>query len=215
MKTAVSLLLTCSALLGAGHASAGLVSAVSATSDMGNRLGGVSLANAINGSGLSSLSLSATHAATIPSNSWASAVGTTTGNITFTLGGDYLLDGFSFWNQNNGGPGGAGSTGLQRVEVLTSTDGVSFDSWFTTAFLRESGDTSAAQLENPSDVVASYVRFHVLSNYGDSSSGFAEIQFDGASCTQVNCNRLPEPESVALVAVSLGALGVARRRRQA
>jgi hypothetical protein len=64
---------------------------------------GTSLVNTLNGNGLSALTLTATHTATIPSNSWVSASGVLSGNVTFDLGGLSVVDSFSFWNQNGGG----------------------------------------------------------------------------------------------------------------
>src|SRR6266496_4518366 len=95
---------------------------VTATTSMGSGFG-TSLTNTVNGVGLSSLSLTATHDATIPSNSWVSSPGVLTGQITFALGGLFTVNSFSFWNQNGGGPGALGSTGIHNVQVLTSTDG--------------------------------------------------------------------------------------------
>ena len=82
------------------HSQAAIISATGATTNMGSGFGTL-LSNTINGVGLSSLSLAATHAATLPGNSWVSSGGILTGNITFALGGLHTLDGFSFWNQNN------------------------------------------------------------------------------------------------------------------
>src|SRR5262249_25232203 len=73
------------------------------------------------GSGLSSLSLTAIHAAGSPLNSWASADGTLTGQVTFDLHGAYTLIGMSVWNLNSNG-----NAGVQGVGVSTSTDGVTF-----------------------------------------------------------------------------------------
>jgi hypothetical protein len=83
------------------QAFAGRITSVTATTDMGSGFG-TSLVNTLNGNGLSALTLTATHTATIPSNSWVSAV-VLSGNVTFNLGGLSLVDSFSFWNQNGGG----------------------------------------------------------------------------------------------------------------
>ena len=72
---------------------------------------GTNIQNSVNGVGLSSLSLTAAHAGTSPTNSWVSA-STLTGAVTFDLGGIFTVDSFSFWNQNGGGPGANGSTGI-------------------------------------------------------------------------------------------------------
>ncbi|MBA3480675.1 MAG: hypothetical protein H0T51_02565 [Pirellulales bacterium] len=111
-------------LFSTSHLTAAPTIGVSASSDMGSGFG-TSLANTVNGAGLSSISLTANHQGTIPSNSWVSS-GTLTGNITFDLGSPVFIDSFSFWNQNGGGPGAAGSTGIRAVTVLTSLDGTIF-----------------------------------------------------------------------------------------
>ena len=94
----------------------GLLPGVTASSTMGSGFS-TNIQNTVNGVGLSSLTLSATHAATQPNNSWVSA-GTLVGTIDFNLNGLYTLNGFSFWNQNGGGPGFSGSTGINGVTVL-------------------------------------------------------------------------------------------------
>src|SRR5712671_5208659 len=83
------------------------ITTVTASTNMGSGFG-TNIQNTVNGIGLSSLSLTATHSPTIPGNSWVSAIGILTGNVTFNLGGPFLVDSFSFWNQNGGGPGTSG-----------------------------------------------------------------------------------------------------------
>ena len=95
------------------------ITVVTATTNMGSGFG-TNLQNTVNGVGLSLLSLMATHAGTIPTNSWVSSAGVLTGQITFNLGGLFSVDSFSFWNQNDGGPGLAGSTGIQCYSQRTA-----------------------------------------------------------------------------------------------
>lgn len=180
------------------------IAGVTATTDMGSGFG-TSLGNTLNGVGLSALTLTATHTATLPSNSWVSAFGVLTGNVTFNLGGLYVVDSFSFWNQNGGGPGAAGSTGIQGVEVLTSTDGVSFASLAggPSVFARVSGSSGPPQIFIFAPVSATQFRFHILSDYGDTAeTGFAEVGF----------NNVPEPSTTALLALIAVALVYLRRR---
>ena len=187
------------------QAFAGRIAGVTATTNMGSGAG-TSLANTVNGAGLSALTLTATHAATSSSNSWISASGTLIGNVTFDLGGLFVVDSFSFWNQNGGGPGSAGSTGIQGVQVLTSTNGVTFTplAGGPSAFAQVSGSTNLPpQIFTFAPVAATQFRFQVLSNYGDTAqTGFGEVGFDA----------VPEPSTAALLALGVAALGCLRRR---
>jgi hypothetical protein len=187
------------------------IASVTATTTMGSGFG-TSLANTVNGTGLSSLSLTATHDSTIPANSWLSAQGIVTGSVTFALGGMFQVDGFSFWNQNAGGPGANGSTGIQVVQVLTSTDGVSFavlaggPSLFAQV---PGGGPALPQIFTFAPVAATHFRFNILSNYGDTAeTGFAEVGFNSVSAS------VPEPATVGLLISGLitGMLGVRRLR---
>jgi hypothetical protein len=101
-------------------ARAGYITGVTATTNMGT-FPGWDIAHIVDGSGLSSLSLTATHAAADFSNAWISALGTLTGQVTFDLHGAYTLVGMSVWNFNNDP-----RNGVQGVGVSTSTDGVTF-----------------------------------------------------------------------------------------
>jgi hypothetical protein len=186
------------------QAVASRITGVTATTNMGSGFG-TSLVNTLNGNGLSALTLTATHTATLPSNSWVSALGVLTGNVTFNLGGLYVVDSFSFWNQNGGGPGAAGSTGIQGVEVLTSTDGVFFAllAGGPSVFARVSGSSGPPEIFTFAPVSATQFRFHILSDYGDTAeTGFAEVGFN---------NAVPEPSTTALLALVAAALVYLRR----
>lgn len=180
-------------LLSAEAVHAAYITGVTASTDMGSGFG-TSLTNTVNGVGLSSLSLTATHAATIPTNSWVSAPGILTGNVTFNLNGLYDLTGFSFWNQNGGGPGLNGSTGIRGVQVLTSLDGIIFTPKgdAPSEFAQVPGNVNLPpQVVTFGTVTASFVRFSIASNWGDPfQTGFAEVAFDGTL--------IPEPSSLIL-----------------
>jgi hypothetical protein len=195
------------ALALATPAPAGYITGVTATTNMGN-LTGFDIAHIVDGSGLSSLSLTATHATSTGSNSWASALGTTTGQVTFDLHGAFTLVGMSVWNFN-----GANFVGVQGVGVSTSTDGVTFTPL-------AGGPTTFAQglfnaPEPPQQftfgpVVADFVRFNITSNYGSPfNTGLSEVGFDGTPVTPA----VPAPPTLLLGLV--GAACVARLRRQA
>jgi len=160
------------------------IPSITVSTNMGSGFG-TNIQNTVNGVGLSSLSLTATHAATIPPNSWVSATGQLTGTVTFNLGGIFTVDSFSFWNQNGGGPGANGSTGIQGVAVSTSTDGITFTplSGGPTSFAQVTANANVPpQIFNFTPVSAGFFRFTIQSNYGDSArTGFAEVGFNAVS----------------------------------
>jgi large repetitive protein len=201
-RSAVALTIA-SMSIAAGPAAAALVSAVGATTNMGSGFN-TDIINTINGNGLSSLALNATHAGSSPSNSWVSLTPAITGQVTFDLGGSFLIDGFSFWNQNGGGPGALGSTGINGVTILGSSDGVTFNPIAgAPAFFAQQPTTVAVapQVITFGSITVSRIRFQILSNWGDvSQTGFAEVQF----------NVVPAP-ATGLLALSFAAF--LRRRR--
>jgi hypothetical protein len=187
---------------------AGYITGVTATTNMGSGFGS-DIAHIVDGSGLSSLSLTATHAIAIPSNSWTSAGGTLTGQVTFDLPGTFTLVGMSVWNFN-----GSNTAGVQGVSVSTSTDGVTF-----TPLL--GGPTTFAEGLNAAPeppqqftfgpVVADFVRFNITSNYGDTAAtGLSEVGFDGTPGTPA----VPVPPTLLLGLVGVGCAGGARLRRR-
>ena len=179
------------------------ISTVTATTTMGSGFG-TNLANTVNGVGLSAPTLTATHAGTAPNNSWVSLAPATTGQVTFNLGGSFPVDGFSFWNQNGGGPGASGSTGIRNVNVLSSTDGVTFFPILgaPTTFAQVPGTTALPpEVFTFPAVTATHIRFNILNNYGDAQTGFGEVGF----------NAVPEPAGGALLVV--GIAGALARRR--
>lgn len=183
---------------------------VTPTTNMGSGFG-TNLQNTVNGVGLSILSLTATHASTSPSNSWVSEL-ILTGQITFNLGGQFSVDSFSFWNHNSGD----GSTGIQNVQVLFSTNGVDFTllPGGPSVFARAIGGNLPPEIFSFTAVNATHFRFIVLSNYGDIfHTGFAEVGFNGVTN---GVHAIPEPITMLLFGTGLAGIAAKmRRRRQA
>ncbi len=170
--------------LSASPVSAINITGVTASTTLGSRVG-TNIQNTVNGVGLPGNipSLTGLHDAATVSNAWAGATFTTTGNITFNLGGSYNLSGFSFWNYND-----VNSIGIRDVSILTSTDGLAYTSLAGAPTQFAIGANSAP--ENPeiftfSPATASFVRFTVTSNYGAIFTGFSEVQFDGTAAAAV------------------------------
>jgi hypothetical protein len=144
-------------------APAGYITGVTATTNMGTNPG-FDIAHIVDGSGLSSLSLTAMHAAPTDSNSWLSAPGVTVGQVNFDLHGAYTLVGMSVWNYNADFAGGVAGVG-----VSTSTDGVTFTPLAGSPFTFAQGLFNAPEPPQQftfGPVVADFVRFDILSNYG-------------------------------------------------
>jgi len=189
------------------YVQADIILGVSASSDMGSGFG-TDIQNTVNGVGLPGgiPDLNAPHDGTAPDNSWVGDF-MTTGTVTFDLGGLFLVDSFSFWNQNGGGPGADGITGIRDVLVETSTDGSNFFALVggPTLFAQVPGDVALPpEIFNFAPNLATHFRLNIQSNWGDpDQTGFAEMQF----------NNVPEPSSLALAAV-VSLLIASRRRRR-
>jgi len=166
-----------------------------------------SLTNTVNGIGLTTLSLTATHAPTVPGNSWVSTAGVLTGHLTFDFGTVFLVDSFSFWNQNPGGPGVLGTTGIKGVQVSTSLDGVTYSALLNgpTQFSQVMTAPAGPEIFTLTPVSARFFQFAISSNWGDSAeTGFAEVGF----------NAVPEPTTFSLAAIGVFAIVALNRRHQ-
>lgn len=155
-----------------------VINPVSATTTLSAQFGS-DIVNTINGSGLPVFpALTGAHAATDPFNSFLAT--NAAGSMDFDLGGIYLVDGLSFWNQNGPGPG---MTGIKDVVISTSMDGITFTpiGGSPTVFAQVMAPTSTEEQFAWPAVAATHIRFDVTSNYGDPGNliAFAEIAFTG------------------------------------
>jgi len=131
------------------------------------------------------------------------AVPVTSGTITFNLGGLYALDGMAVWNFN-----GFNLVGVKDVIVLGSTDGINFTTIAGVPTQFAIGANAAAE---PAELfsfsrTASFVRFDVLSAYGNFDFGLNEVMFTGTPV-------VPEPSGVALSLSGMVILLARVRRR--
>jgi len=136
--------------------------------------------NTINGVGLDDFpSLTADHEPTTALNSFVGAG--TSGVFDYDLGFFSTIIGFSFWNQNNGGPGAAGSTGIKDVTVQYSNNGVDYLNvpGAPTVFAQVGTGISPPEMFSFTPIDAHYIRIVVDSNWGDVFTGYAEIAFSG------------------------------------
>ena len=201
------------AIVPIGNAEAALITGVTASTNMGSS-NGYNIQNIVNGSGLSSLSLTATHTTQSASNSWVSNLGIGTGNIDFNLNGQYSLQGFSFWNFNDSSDffNNINVFGIQGVNISTSLDGSTYSalSGAPTQFAIGTYAPESPEQFAFAPTLANYVRLSVLSNYyGEYPlAAFNEVQFDGTPATAPTA--VPTP---ALLPGLIG-LGVAALRKR-
>lgn len=157
--------------------------------------------NVVDGSGLSSYTTGATHAAGVPTNAWA-ATGPQTGTITFDLGGVFALDGMAVWNFN------ANSLyGINGLTIDGSLDGISYAPISGAPTNFAIGANLAAELAElfSFTTTTQFVRFNVASSHRGTGIGLSEVMFTGSA--------VPEPSTLAILGLCLAGLAASRRRK--
>lgn len=129
--------------------------------------------------------------------------------LTFDLGDVYDLTQIYYWNYNETFES---DRGIREVNVSTSANGIDFTtaSFLTLAQASGFGGDAGASIAF-SAFGARYVRFEVVSNFGDTGlTGLGEVRFVGA------VSAVPEPSSYAALLGGVACLAaVARRPRRA
>lgn len=162
------------------------------------------IANIVNGSGLSSYTTGATHDAGDPTNAWVAA-GSTTGTITFDLGGVFNLDGMAVWNFN-----ATNAYGINGLTIDGSLDGITYSPLAGAPTSFAIGASSASESAQVFSFTATtqFVRFTVISSHGEPGVGMSEVMFTGAAAA------VPEPGSIAVLGLGLFGVAAFRRRLQ-
>jgi hypothetical protein len=194
-------------LVASSSSNAALIGGVTTTSSLGT-FSSYCLPCLTDGTGLSSLSLAATHDASFP-GMWLSNQQVPPGDLVFDLGGIYSLNAIGIWNYNASlGLNINLHRGVQQYSIDYSLDNLTYNGVIAPTVLTQ-GTASPlnADILNLGGVQAQYMRLNILSSYGAPLYvGLSEVQFDGVPSS------VPEPTTLLLLGLGLAGLGFARKR---
>jgi len=137
---------------------------------------------------------------------WMSDTGDPNAKLTFDLGDVYMVTAADIWQYN--APFGL-DRGVKEFNIYNSIGGIDFDFLTAASLSKSTGESIPAQNVEFS-TVARYIRFNIITNYGDLNySGLSEVKFDRIPN---KTNPIPEPATIFLL--SVGLLGITRYCRK-
>jgi hypothetical protein len=202
----------------AGQAHAGfIISATSATIDASGP-GDGSIADTFNQNGLQStytsgvtdfdtyLAGNPTHTTAYAGYEWFSNYGTSSAQVTYSLGGVKSIDAMALWNEE--------SSGIGSLNLLTSSDGVHFTSLLSTLSPTNNSKESGfygADVFRFGAVAAQYVRFEMSGCPQPEPNAYPSCAIGEVAFSQSSA--VPTPATIALLGLGLVGIGAARRKQ--
>lgn len=136
-------------------------------------------------------------------NKWMSNAGAIPAWLIFDLGTPYSVAGTSIWNYGPGCCGNGRST--RDLTVSWSSDGGTYTP--LGGFVLNQYSTVPFPADSLAlGVTARYIRFDLLSTYGDGYIGLSEVKFYDTAA-------VPEPGTVWLAAAGIGLIALVQRKR--
>lgn len=144
---------------------------------------------------------------------WMSGIPNETGNVDFSLGGEFTIGSVALWNLPHDPGSLPGDSGVNAFELYADTN----SSFTSPVFLGSLSanenltDTVLAEVFTFPTTAATHVRMTILSNHGGtvvSATGLSEVAFEVVPLQSL----VPEPAAVVLMALGGLALLCFRRR---